>query len=356
MKPLRMRERRRYPALAAVVMPLGILATQVVTAAARDASAPADAIAQAGGPSLPDAQSPIGPLRRGANGDIEIIDPTTEKGSGARLCDAGTICVGKGQAYPSLSAALAVARSGGIIEIIGGTYPETVALTVPNLTIRGVAGRPHFDCTGLRVTADKACFVIAAPDVTLENLEISGAVVSVDLGANGACIRADPDTTFTLRDILCHGSQEGILSGAKSAVIENSEFYDNGWNGQTHNVYFSGDCDSVIVRGSIFRDARVGHEFKSRCRKTEISDSTFRSTKGSRDLDIPDGGDTMVYRSTLVKTEGARKRRDRRLRRGILPLSRDHAAQGRAHRQFAARMPTSAISTDAAAMPSFSTA
>ena len=59
------------------------------------------------------------------------------------------------------------------------------------------------------------------------------------------------------------------------------------------------------MRGSTFRDARVGHEFKSRCRKTDISDSTFRGTKGSRDLDIPDGGDTVVYRSTLLMTQGA---------------------------------------------------
>ncbi len=73
----------------------------------------------------------------------------------------------------------------------------------------------------------------------------------------------------------------------------------------THNVYLSGKCSAVIVRGSTFRDARVGHEFKSRCQRTEISDSVFRSTRGSRDLDIPDGGETMVYRSALAKTSGA---------------------------------------------------
>ena len=35
-----------------------------------------------------------------------------------------------------------------------------------------------------------------------------------------------------------------------------------------------------------------------------ISDSTIRSTRGSRDLDIPDGGSTLVYRTTLTKIAG----------------------------------------------------
>jgi len=61
----------------------------------------------------------------------------------------------------------------------------------------------------------------------------------------------------------------------------------------------------VTVRGSIFRDARIGHEFKSRCRKTSISDSTFRSTRGSRDIDLPDGGEALIFHSTLTKGLGA---------------------------------------------------
>lgn len=60
----------------------------------------------------------------------------------------------------------------------------------------------------------------------------------------------------------------------------------------------------MTVRGSVFRDARAGDEFKSRCRKTLISDSTFRSTRGSHAIDIPDGGETLIYRSTLTKPFG----------------------------------------------------
>jgi hypothetical protein len=256
-------------------------------------------------PQLPEAPPPLGPLRRGPDGRIEIIDPTREQGNGAQLCDSGTICVGKDQAYGSLADAIAAARDGDTIEIVAGSYHETAAIRVGNVTVRGISGRPQIDCGGLRLAEDKACLVLDAPNITIENLEITGAEISPSLGANGACIRNGPDASFTVRGVICHGSQNGILSDGGTILVENSEFYDNGWTGSTHNVYFSGKCVSVTVRGSTFRDARIGHEFKSRCRKTEISDSTFRSTHGSRNLDIPDGGATLLYRSTLVKTPGA---------------------------------------------------
>jgi hypothetical protein len=258
-------------------------------------------IAQAG---LPKGARVDQPLRRGPNGEIEVIDPTKEQGKGPHRCRAGTICVGKDQAYRKLSDALAVARPGMTIEITGDTYRETVEVGTRDITIRGVAGTPRFDCAGLALTGDKACLLLAADGITLENLDISGAVLSDAMGANGACIRNEPNRSFTLRRIACHGSQDGLLTSGGKVVIENSEFYDNGWTGLTHNVYLSGKC-TVIVRGSTFRDARIGHEFKSRCQRTEVSDTVFRSTRGSRALDIPDGGETMVYRSTIEKTLGA---------------------------------------------------
>ncbi len=255
-------------------------------------------------PHLPAAPPVTGAIHRGGDGQLEIVDPTKQEGSGARRCSAGTVCVGLGQAYPTLRDALAMAREGDVIEIVAATYRETAKIGVRNVTLRGIDGRPHFDCAGMRLSEDKACLLLAAANITLDNLEISGAEVSDGLGANGACIRNEPNLSYTLERILCHGSQDGVLSDGGTIVIENSEFFDNGWTGLTHNIYLSGNC-SVTVRGSIFRDARIGHEFKSRCFKTDIADSTFRSTQGSRDLDIPDGGEVTLYRSTLVKTPGA---------------------------------------------------
>lgn len=281
---------------ARLVLPAAVLALALAGAvAAQDET----------GPHLPGAPALVGPLHRDANGNIEVIDPTKELGKGKKLCDPGTICVGPDQPYTRLSDAFAAARDGDVIEIAGVTYHDTGAIRAANVTVRGIDGRPHIDCTGIEPAQDKACVLLLGQHDTLENLEISGAQISQKLGANAACVRNGHDVSFTLRQVICHDSQDGILSDGGTIVIEESEFFKNGLNELTHNVYFSGNCVSVTVRGSQFHDALVGHEFKSRCAKTEITDSTFRSTKGSRDLDLPDGGDVLVYRSTLEKTEGA---------------------------------------------------
>ena len=61
----------------------------------------------------------------------------------------------------------------------------------------------------------------------------------------------------------------------------------------------------MTVRNSSFHDARGGHEFKSRCRRTTILDSSFLSTRSSRNIDIPDGGETFIYNTLLSKSLGA---------------------------------------------------
>ena len=260
---------------------------------------------EASEPHLPEAPDPVGEIHRDKSGNIVVTDPTAQQGTGQRACSAGVVCVGPGQSYKTLGAALAAARQGDVIEVVGGTYHESVRIQHRKVTIRGIAGRPHFDCKGLRLVADKACLLLAADDITLENLEISGAEVSQASGENGACIRNEPNMSFTLRKVICHGSQDGVLTDGGSVVIEASEFYDNGWTDRTHNIYLGGNCASATVRNSIFRDARIGHEFKARCRKITISDSTFHSTRGSRDIDLPDGGEALIYRSTITKSAGA---------------------------------------------------
>lgn len=254
-------------------------------------------------PHLPPAVPRVGTIRRGADGQIELVDPKRKGASSASLCAANTLCVGEGQEYATLSAALAVARERNVIEIAAGMYRESATVAVANLTIRGVDARPHFNCAGVALQANQACLLLAADGATLENLDISGAEISENAGSNGACIRNAPNMSFTLRDVICHASQAGLLAQGGVILVENSEFYDNGWNEFSHNVSFGGEC-SVTVRGSVFRDSRVGHEFKSRCFSTVIADSIFRSTRGSRDIDIADGGETSLYHSILVKTLG----------------------------------------------------
>lgn len=273
------------------------------------ASAPAAGAASTAQPSgaavaqLPDAPPLIGPLRRGANGEIELITPESERKAGRPLCAPGARCVGKGEAYPTLAAALAVARAGDTIDVIGGDYREAATIAVPHLTLRGTAGRPHFDCAGVPLAGDRACLAIAADGVTLDNLEISGAAQAT--GGDGACIRSDGNLRLTLSDIFCHGSESGLIAGGGTIAISHSEFYENGGGGGGRNVDLGRDCASVRVSGSIFRDSTGEAEFTSRCGRAEISDSTFNSTRSVRALDFPVGGEAMVYRSTIEKGESS---------------------------------------------------
>ncbi|MDB5408381.1 MAG: hypothetical protein JWL84_3293 [Rhodospirillales bacterium] len=253
-------------------------------------------LAQAKPVGLPSAPSSIPTLHRGADGKIEVVDPTKTEVPGAARgpCSETAICVGPGLAYPTLAKAVAAARAGDVIEVVPGTYHETFAVTQPRVVIRGFKGRAHVDCAGLRPVSDKACILLAAADVTLVDLEISGAQAAAAAGGNAACVRNEPDLDFKLDKIFCHASQNGLLTNGGRIVIENSEFSDNGWDGQTHNAYFSGNCLSVTVRNSKFHDARVGHEFKSRCAVTAIANTSFHAVKGSRALDLPDGGAVTV--------------------------------------------------------------
>jgi hypothetical protein len=252
--------------------------------------------------SLPGANRVTEPIRRGTDGKIEKFDPT--KAGGPRgACSEGTICVGPGLTYPTLARALAVVRDGDTVEVVQGVYHETAAIERNKVTVRGI-GHVHIDCNGIRPIKDKACLLLVGDNITLDNLEISGAQIDEAAGANAACIRNETNRSFTLRRIVCHDSQDGVLTEGGSVVIESSEFYENSWTGFTHNIYLSGNCPSATVRNSTFRDARVAHEFKSRCAKTTISDSIFRNTKGSRALDLPDGGEVLISGGLIEQKAG----------------------------------------------------
>ncbi|HJS31518.1 MAG TPA: right-handed parallel beta-helix repeat-containing protein [Alphaproteobacteria bacterium] len=263
-------------------------------------------LAQAQPQGLPPAPPPIGPLRRGPDGQIEVIAPPATGGhKQPGPCSAKSICVGWGNGPRTLAQALQYASDGALIEIVGGVYRESVAIDRNRITIRGVAGRPHFDCRGIRIADDKGCLLLRGEGITLDNLEISGAEIAPELGANGACVRNGRGRSFSIHGVICHDSQNGILTDGGSILIENSEFYDNGLAGRAHNVYLAGDCIEVTVRNSSFHDARGGHEFKSRCRRTTILDSSFQSTRASRNIDVPDGGETFIYNTLLSKSLGS---------------------------------------------------
>ncbi len=83
----------------------------------------------------------------------------------------------------------------------------------------------------------KGTWLVRGDDVTIENVELSGAKVA---DRNGAGIRLE-GRNFTLRNSYLHDNENGLLAGANptsEVTIEHCEFARNGaGGGMTHNVY-----------------------------------------------------------------------------------------------------------------------
>ena len=227
----------------------------------------------------------------------------------ACLADAGAavLTVGPGKQYAQPCAAIVVARSGDTVEITGtpgSSYKgDTCRVASSYLTIRGVGSRPHIEANG-RNTDGKGVWVVTGNNVTVENVEISGAKVP---DHNGAALRIEGNN-FTLTGSYLHDNENGILSGASPTsriVLEKNEFARNGdGTGQTHNVYI-GDVASLTFRYNYSHDANVGHNLKSRARINTVLYNRFSSTPGikggkpSYEIDLPGGGIAYVIGNVI---------------------------------------------------------
>jgi hypothetical protein len=211
------------------------------------------------------------------------------------LISAATLHAGPGKQYAAPCAAIAEAHDGDRIEIEGGLYRGDVcAFSQNNLTIAGVNGRPHLDAAG-KIALEKGIWVASGNDLTVDNVEFSGAV-SVD--HNGAGIRA-AGVNWTVRNCYFHDNEDGILesniAGSK-VLIEHSEFARNGYgDGQAHNFYI-GHCAQLIFRFNYTHDSIEGHLVKTRAGVNYIlyNRITGETGTGSYEINIPNGGTSYV--------------------------------------------------------------
>jgi hypothetical protein len=212
-----------------------------------------------------------------------------------------TLKVGPSQKYAKLSHALRDARDGDVIEIDStGKYAGDVCLIRPNnLTIRGVGKqRAKFPAAGKHY-GGKAIWVIRGANVTVENIEFSGARVP---DRNGAGIRAE-GRGLTVRNCKFHDCEDGILGGAGIVLIEYSEFSACGLDGRSHNLYIS-TIDKLIFRHNYSHHAKVGHLLKSRAKENHILYNYF--TDGQRGsssyvINLPNGGRSFLVGNVLVQ-------------------------------------------------------
>jgi hypothetical protein len=197
-------------------------------------------------------------------------------------------------AFTLPSAAIAAAQTGDVIEIDAGVYTDDNAVWgANNLTLRGVGGRAHMQSTQL-IGNGKGIWV-TSNNATVENIEFSGAAVSVADGENGAGIRAD-GSGLTVCNGYFHDNQNGILDGSGEVMVEYSEFDHNGQcpptNACSHNMYFSTTVTRFTLRYSYSHRAHQGHLVKSRAIENHILYNRITDEDGdaSYEIDLPNGG------------------------------------------------------------------
>jgi len=193
----------------------------------------------------------LGEIRRDASGKLIVMPAKAPAAEAAGQSASGTariLRVGPQLAIRTIAAAAALARDGDIIEIEAGDYMGDVAIWTQNkLTLRGVGGRPRLIAAGASAE-QKAIWVVRGGDITVENIEFTGARVP---DKNGAGIRFERGRLI-VRNCHFHDNENGILTGGGDGEldIEDSEFGHNGRSeGHNHNIYIgrSRSCASLAV-------------------------------------------------------------------------------------------------------------
>jgi hypothetical protein len=228
----------------------------------------------------------------------------------AGIASAETLSVGPGQKFAKPSEAFRAAKDGDTIEIAAGTYSGDVAIIRANkLTIRGTGKeRVKLPAAG-KNAGGKAIWVTAGRDITIENIEFSGARVP---DRNGAGIRAE-GANLTLRNCRFHDCEDGILGGAGEMLIEHCEFEHCGPVAQpaTHCLYIGERCTKLVFQYNYSTDVIQGHLLKSRAKESWLlyNRLTDENGTGSAVADFPNGGYVVMVGNILQK--GARAQNTR---------------------------------------------
>ncbi len=248
--------------------------------------------------SLPNAQRQSG----------AAIEKFINDGCVATACDLATgrvLDVGAGKTYAKPSDAAAIAVNGDVVKISAGNYLGDVATwSANNLTICGVGGRAKLFASGLNA-GGKAIWVIRGNDVTIDSIEFHDAKVP---DQNGAGIRTE-GVNLTVHNSGFYDNENGILGGSAGVVtINRSEFARNGFgDGQSHNIYINA-VDQLNVYSSFFHQAKIGHNLKSRAKKTRIENSYFMdgpNGTASYQVDFSNGGEVYMRGNVFQKGPNA---------------------------------------------------
>lgn len=237
-----------------------------------------------------------------------------------------TLRVGPGQRFAKPSAAFQAAQKGDLVEIdTAGAYAGDVAsIRTDGLTIRGVGpARVKLPAAGQHA-GGKAIWVTVGRDITIENIEFSGARVP---DRNGAGIRPE-GANLTVRNCRFYDCENGILGGAGEMLIEHCEFDHCGPVPEpaTHSLYIGQGCARLVFRENYSTFTHEGHLLKSRAKENWIlyNRLTDENGTGSAVADLPNGGFVVMVGNILHK--GARGRNSRVIAYGLEGLKYEHNA------------------------------
>jgi hypothetical protein len=223
----------------------------------------------------------------------DAVEKFINDGCVATACDTATgrvLEVGAGKTYATPRAAAAVVRDGDVVKISAANYVGDVATWgANNLTICGVGGRAKLFANGVN-EGGKAIWVIRGNDAVVDGIEFHNAKVP---DQNGAGIRTE-GVNLTVLNSGFYDNENGILGGSAGVVtIRRSEFARNGFgDGLSHNLYINA-VDELNVYSSFFHQAKIGHNLKSRARKTRVENSYFMdgpTGTASYQADFSNGG------------------------------------------------------------------
>lgn len=220
---------------------------------------------------------------------------------------ATTYYIGPTHTYTSPNALYqaAVVTSGDTILIESGTYSGSAALAVwsaDDLLIQGVGTMPVLDAQGQYIQG-KGIWVLSGDNITVENIEFTGATVP---DQNGAGIRLD-GSGLTVRSCYFHDNENGILATsivAGEILVEYSEFGYNGFgDGQSHNIYIN-NTNKFTFQFNFSHHAYIGHCVKTRAAENHILYNRIMDLEdgqSSRLIDVSNGGKTLIMGNTMMQ-------------------------------------------------------
>jgi hypothetical protein len=215
------------------------------------------------------------------------------------------LTVGSGQRFATLSAAIAVAHDGDVVQLQPGTYTDDFAVVGVRLTIRAAGGMARLRATS--PPPNGKAILVATTDLTVEGVEFTGTATP---SQNGAGIRYEGGH-LVLRRCHFHGNQMNLLAAPNPAggiTIERCEFGATvAHAGLAHNLYVN-QVGRLTVRDSLFHGAATGHQIKSRALVTSITGTRILEGHGAGayNVDLPNGGRSVLEGCVLEQGAATR--------------------------------------------------